>query len=181
MTNRKEAGKSRIGTILLVGIVIVIAIMVIKNNADSDNLKAIQSVLKQDKDLHDMINNRMSDQKPQTDEDYQRVSGYYDDFVAELSRIDTSQCPRDFADAYHQYTMAFTDLAGEFRAHPHTPSEVEGFVEGFKAGLDGNPMGEVQAIEGAQATWREKLREKANRAAEAQQAMKAIATRYGAI
>jgi hypothetical protein len=180
MTNRKEAGKAGFGTILLSAIIVIVAIIVLKNNADSENLKAIQTVLKQGRDLHDAMKARASGQKPQTDEDFQQVSDNLDTFVTQLKGIDTSRCPRDFAEAHQRYAMAFAELAGEVRAHPHTPTELEGFARGLESGLEGDPTKATREIIGADDAWKQRMTDKTTRLDEAERQMNVVAARYGA-
>lgn len=180
MTNRREAGASSFGAILVAVILIAAVIMVIRHYVDSANQEAIQAVLKQGTDLRDAMKTRVPVQKPQTDEDFQQVSDNLDNFVTQLKGIDTSRCPRDFAEAHQRYAMAYAELAGEIRAHPHTPTELEGFARGLEGGLEGDPTKATREIIGADDAWKQRLADKSTRLDEAEREMNAVATRYGA-
>jgi len=180
MTNRKEKGKSKFGAILVVGVIVIVAFIVIRNKVDSENLKAIQVVLKQERDMRDAMKARVPVQKPQTDEDFQLVSDNLDNFVTQLKGIDTSRCPRDFAEAYQRFATAYAELAGEIRAHPHTPTELEGFARGLEGGLEGDPTKATREIIGADDAWKQRLTDKSTRLDEAEREMNAVAAHYGA-
>jgi hypothetical protein len=144
-----------------------------------DDAKHVEAVLLQDKAIGETLNSRMHDMKVITDEDIDHVAGYYDDLVQQQKAINTGECPREFAEAYSRYITAFTELAGVLHAHPRTPSEAEGFAIGLEAGLEsGDPTKGVRAIQGAQDAWKQRWRDKATLAAQAEQEMKAVAERY---
>lgn len=181
MSNSKTQGKAGFGTVLLVGILVVVAVIVIRNMSQADDAKNIRSVLRQNQQFADILVSRMGERTAGTEEDFERVAGYFDEYVAQARKIDTHECPRDFAEAFYRYTAAYEDEAQVMHAHPHIPSGEEAFVAGVAGGLEGDPARQARELKAEFEAWAKRQREKADRASQAEQEMKAIATRYGAL
>lgn len=178
MSDNKTQGKTGVGKVLLIVILIVGGVIFIRHLGEIDDAKHIEAVLAQDKALGDTLNGRMRDVKGDSEEDFDRIAGYFDDFVERERGIDTRDCPREFADSYSRYVSAFAEEATVLRAHPHIPSGDEAFVLGFIKGLKGDPTGEMREISDSLNGWKNRWHENADRATQAEQEMRAIAVRY---
>lgn len=174
----KTEGKSRIGLVFFIVIVVVVGVVYIRHLGEIDDAKHIEAVLAQDKTISENLNNRVNAQKTDSMEDFDRLAGYIDDFVEQERRIDTRDCPREFAEAYARYVAAFSEEAGVLHGHPRIPSGDEAFVLGVLKGAQGDPMGELREIKDSINAWQKRWHEKAERATQAEQEVKAIAARY---
>jgi hypothetical protein len=178
-------GKVNIGVVLLLGVLGAIGVMFFWNASRQDDAKNIHAVLQQSQQFGDVLASRIgeraaSDSDP-TEEDLERAAGYYDEYVAQLQKIDTHDCPRDFAEAFYRYRAAYEDEAQVMHAHPHIPSNEQAFVAGVNDGLAGDPTRQMRELKAAFEAWIKTRRGKGERASQAEQEMKAVATRYGAL
>jgi hypothetical protein len=111
-------------------------------------------------------------------EEIDRLAGYLDEFVEQERRIDTSECPREFAESYARYVAAYSEEAGVLHGHPSIPSGEEAFVAGFLRGLQGDPTGEAREIYASFDSWEKRWHEKSDLATQAEQQMHEVAARY---
>jgi hypothetical protein len=185
MSHSKTQGKASIGTVLLLCVVAGLAVMFFWNMSKEDDAKKIRAVLQQNQQFGEILASRIGERADRngesTQEDLDRAAGYYDDYVAQMRKIDTHECPRDFAEAFYRYMAAYEDEAQVMHAHPHIPTGEQAFVAGVEGGLEGDPGRQVRELKAEIETWDKRRREKADRASQAEQEMKAIATRYGAL
>jgi type II secretory pathway pseudopilin PulG len=178
MSNNNTQGKTGIGKVLLTVIGIIAAVIFIRHLGEIDDAKHIEAALAQDKAISETLNTRVQGQKSDSMEDFDRLAGYIDEFVEQERRIDISQCPRDFAEAYARYISAYSEEAGVLHGHPRIPSAAEAFGGGVAHGMQGDPMGEVREINDSIDAWQKRWHEKADLATQADRQMRAVATRY---
>ncbi len=178
-------GKAGVGVVLLLGILAAIAVMFFWNMSKEDDAKNIRAVLQQNQQFGEILASRIGERVDRggdpTEEDLERAAGYYDQYVAQLHKIDTHACPRDFAEAFYRYIAAYEDAAQVAHAHPHMPSDDQMVAASVQDGLEGNPGKQAGELKAQFEAWMQKRREKSDRANQAEQDMKAIATRYGAL
>lgn len=176
MSNSK--GKAKFGPVLAVVILVVVGIIFIRHLGEIDDAKHIEAVLAQDKTISENLNSRVNAQKTDSMEDFDTLAGYIDEFVEQERRVDTSGCPREFAEAYARYVAAFSEEAGVLHGHPNIPSGDEAFALGVLKGLQGDPTGELREISDSISAWQKRWHEKADLATQAERQMHEIAARY---
>lgn len=182
MTNRNTQGKAGIVTVLLLGLVALLAVMFFRSMSQADDAKNIRSVLQQNQQFGDILASRIGERAGNpTEEDLDRAAGYFDDYVAQMRKIDTHAVPRDFAEAFYRYTAAYEDEAQVMHAHPHLPSDEQVYAASLEGVLQGDPAKASREFKAGFEAWNKTRREKADAASRAEQEMKAIATRYGAL
>lgn len=118
---------------------------------------AIQAVLDKDDELSNVMKSATEPLKVETEDDINRYASFVEQYVASAREMDTSNCPRDFADAYTRHIAAWSDFAASMRAHPHIPSEEEAFVSGYIRGLNGDATGGAEQLTQEIASWRNDL------------------------
>jgi hypothetical protein len=178
MSTNNTQGKTGIGKVLLIVIVIVGTVIFIRQMGETDDAKHIEAVIAQDKAISETLNTRVQGQKSDSMEDFDQLAGYFDEFVEQERRIDTSQCPREFAEAYARYISAYSEEAGVLHGHPRIPSGEEAFAAGFLKGLQGDPTGELREISDSISAWQKRWHEKADLATQADRQMREVAARY---
>lgn len=174
----KSAGKANLGAVLVIVILVVVGVIYLRHQGEIDDAKHIDAVLAQHKELGETLNRRMRDVTGESEEDFERIAGYFDDFVERERGIDTRDCPSEFSEAFTRYVSAVAEEATVLRAHPRIPSGDEAFILGFIRGLQGDPTGEMREINDSLNGWNTSWHEKADNAVGAEREMKAIADRY---
>jgi hypothetical protein len=174
----QSAGKASIGSVLVIVILLVAGVIYIRHQGEIDDAKHIEAVMAQDKTLSEALNSRAAGQTPDSMEKIDQFAGYLDDFVEQEKRIDTSGCPREFAEAYARYVAAYSEEAGVLHGHPRIPSAAEAFGGGVAHGMQGDPMGEVREINDSIDAWEKRWHAKADEATQAENQMHQVATRY---
>lgn len=185
MSTHRMQGKAGVGTVLVLGILAALAVLFFWNQSKEDDAKNINAVLQQSQQFGQVLASRIGERADgagdPSDEDLERAAGYFDDFVAQLQKIDTHACPRDFAEAFYRYVAAYEDEAQVAHAHPHLPSDDQLVAANLQDQLEGDPGKQVRELRAQFEAWVQKRREKSDRASQAEQDMKAVATRYGAL
>jgi hypothetical protein len=182
MTHRKMQGQINLAQLLLLAIVAVIAVLFFRSMSKADDAKNIQSVLRQNQQLGDVLASRIGERTDNAAEaDMDRIAGYYDDYVAQMRKIDTHEVPRDFAEAFYRYTAAFEDQAQVLHNHPHVPTDEQILAARIQEGLEGDPGKQARELKAAFEAWGKRRSEKADAASRAEQDMKAVAIKYGAL
>lgn len=176
MNNSK--GKASFGSVLLLVIVVVGVVIYLRHQGEIDDAKHVEAILAQDNTISENLTNRVNAQKTDSMEDFDALAGYIEDFVEKERRIDTSECPRDFAEAYARYVAAFSEEATMLHGHPRIPSGDEAFVLGVLKGLQGDPTGELREIKDSIDSWQKRWHEKADQATQAEKQMHEVAARY---
>jgi len=143
-------------------------------------IQAVTSVKQQDELLNSTMKSDIQGVKPSTDADLDGVANRINTYVAEARKIDTSVCPRDYAEAYSRYLSAWSEEAAAVRVHPHVPSEGEAFVEGFFRGLGGDPTGGAVQRQDEFKSWLNDVKAKDAETQKQGDAAQALAVRYGA-
>jgi type II secretory pathway pseudopilin PulG len=173
-----NAGKASLGSVVLIVIGVVVAVIFIRHLGEIDDAKHIEAVLAQNKTISENLDSRVNAQQTDSMEDFDRLAGYFDGFVEQEKRIDTSECPREFAEAYARYIATFSEEAGVLHGHPRIPSGDEAFTLGFLKGLQGDPTGELREIKDSVDVWQKRWHEKADLASQAERQMQEVAARY---
>jgi hypothetical protein len=177
MSDNKTQGKTG-GKALLIVFGIIAALVYMWHMGAVDDAKHIEAVLAQDKALSATFSNRVSAQKTDSMEDFDQLAGYFDDFVEGARKIDTSLCPRDFAEAYARYVSAYSEEGMALHGHPRIPSGEEAFAAGFLKGLQGDPTDELREISDSISSWQRRWHEESDQATQAERQMREVAIRY---
>lgn len=197
------ARRSRVKLILLivVGILAIITICVVqsakntvaeglrqgvaeglKKDVEEDQIKAIRAVLKQDKDLDDVMTRGIDQVHPKSAADFDRIAIQISSYVEKAKEIDTSNCPRDFAEAYYRHILAWSAQADTIQAHPDFPmSQDQAFADGFLRGLAGDPTGGVAELNDELNKWYGDLKANDVQVKKTWDEVKAVAVRHGAL
>ena len=144
------------------------------------NISAIQSVLAQDHEIGVAMKTARGQINPKTDEDLDQIAAITRDVSTKGMKIDTSACPRDFAEAYNRHLSAWSDEADIIASHPHVPAGDEAVIEGFFRGLAGDVTGGAIELQDQFNAWIGRVRiadEEVNRT---WHEVEALAVRYGA-
>jgi hypothetical protein len=173
-----SAGKASFGSVVLIAILVIVGLVFIRHLGEIGDAKHIEAVLARNKTISANLDSRVNAQKTDSMEDFDRLAEYIDAFVAQEQQIDTSECPREFAEAYARYIAAFSEESGVLHGHPRIPSAAEAFGGGVAHGMQGDPMGEVREIKDSVDVWQKRWHEKADLASQAERQMQEVAARY---
>jgi hypothetical protein len=146
----------------------------------AENIRAIQAVIRQDQELSDAMNAVINQTKIKSEDDFDTIAALMRNYVQSARKIDTSSCPRDFAEAYYRHLSAWSEEATAVRAHPHIPTGDESFVEGFYRGLAGDPTGGAGELRDELKAWGREVTSRDAEVHRSWEEVEALAVRYGA-
>ena len=144
------------------------------------NIGAMQAVLRRDKELGAETKALIAQITPTTNEDLDRPATLMRNQVTECKRIDTSSCPRDFAEAYYRHLAAWSAFADVYASHPRVPVGSEAMIEGFFRGLAGDPTGGAFERQAEFKAWWKRLGNSNENVESTWREVEALAIRYGA-
>ena len=144
------------------------------------NVSAMKSVIQQDKELGGRMTSAQKQVNPKTNEGLDMYAENIRNYVNQAKSIDTSECPRDFAEAYFRHLSAWSDEADIVAAHPQIQSASEGFIEGMIRGMGGDITGgAVQKMDAFDA-WTHQFENANSAVKESWQEVEALEIRYRA-
>ena len=153
----------------------------LKGKVDQDNnVKTIRAVMTRDRDLSDAMSALINQTKINSEDDFDKIAALMRAYVEQAKKIDTSACPRDFAEAYYRHISAWSDEATAVHAHPHIPTGDESFVEGFYRGLAGDPTGGAGELRDELKAWAREVTARDAEVHKSWEEVEALAVRYGA-
>jgi zinc ribbon protein len=144
-----------------------------------ENTKAIQAVLGQDRELSDHMNTEVGQIKVQSEEDVNKMAQVVKSYVEQAREIDTTTCPREFAEAYSKHIAAWSDAAATLRSHPHVPSGGEALVDVLTV-LFTDDKSSVDKLQNEASDWKQELDEKHELIQKTWTDVNTVAKRYGA-
>ena len=153
---------------------------VTKNIGHTEDIKAIQAVLKQDGVLTEAMNRAINDTKIKSADDFDKVAELMNGYIKDARQIDTRFCPRDFAEAYYRHLSAYANEADAVASHPHVPTGDEAFANGFFRGLAGDATGGAVQIQDELKDWYRQVKDGDAEVRKSWQEVEALAVRYGA-
>jgi hypothetical protein len=144
------------------------------------SVAALQSVLKQDADLRNSLKEAVNNVNIQSSDDFDKIASAMRDYVADARQIDTTDCPRDFAEAFSLHLSAWKQLADSVAGHPDVPQGDDAFIYGFLRGEQGDPTGGAVELQDEVKNWLKDLQDKESLVDRAEGDLDAIAVKYGA-
>jgi hypothetical protein len=139
---------------------------------------AIRTVIARDSELGNEMNSTAGRIKVQSEEDVDKIAQSIRNYVEQARLIDTSNCPREFADAYSRHVMAWSDAAATIRSHPHVPSGAEALVDVLTV-LFTEDKSSVEHLENEASAWKQELDANHGRIQKTWSDVNAVAKRYG--
>jgi hypothetical protein len=118
--------------------------------------------------------------KIKSEDDFDTIAALMRNYVESARKIDTSSCPRDFAEAYYRHLSAWSEEAQAVHGHPHTPTGDAAFVNGFFRGLAGNPSGGALETRNEYLAWAKEVTARDADVHKSWDEVNALAVRYGA-
>jgi hypothetical protein len=137
-------------------------------------------VITRDRDLSDAMNAVINQTRISSDEDFDKIVALMRNYVEQARKIDTSACPRGFAEAYYRHISAWSDEATAVRAHPHIPTGDEAFVSGLYGGLTGDLTGGSGVLRDEFKAWAGEVKARNADVHRSWEEAEALAVRYGA-
>ena len=141
---------------------------------------AIREVIKQDGELSNAMNAAINATKVATANDFDKIAAQIENYVGQAKQIDTSACPREFAEAYYRHLAAWGDEARSLKDHPEIPTDEEALTEGFFRGLAGDLTGVRLQRKEEMKAWLANLKAKDAESHRTWEEVEAVAVRYGA-
>lgn len=138
---------------------------------------AVEVVLREDMLLNSSVSTAMDVLKGNTSGEIDTIAALMDNHVDQAKKIDLSDCPADFTEAYSKYVSALADEAGAVRGHPAVVSEQEAKlkepVRCFFVTKCMDEAGDEQVQ-----VWKNKVKMSRDELAKAQEDLRHIAAKY---
>jgi hypothetical protein len=143
------------------------------------DVTAIRSAMQQDADYRSAAETEIKGINVQTQDDIDRIASIMRGYVTNSSKIDTSSCPRDFAEAFSLHLSSWTEAADTVGAHPQIPEGDDAVVYGFIRGLNGDPTGGMAQLQDDLRAWVKSVQDRQQQVDRAQGDLTAVAVKYG--
>ena len=144
------------------------------------DVSAIKNVIATDKTLGDATRSSQRGMSFDSDDNINLYANTIYNYVTQAKGIDTSRCPRDFAEAYSRHVSAWRNKADTITNHPHIRSGGEAFVEGVLRGLNGDITGGGVQMYDDLNNWKTKVQSSEQYIDQTWAEVEALEVRYGA-